>query len=70
MVACLAEDLSRPHQYVRIAELLCAEGRLAEAIDWLERGSTTDGGQHDHRLTTPVDLLAELYTETAGPPKW
>lgn len=64
MVACLAENLSSPHQYVRIAELLRAEARIADAIDWLERGvAAAGGGQHGH-LTTMVDLLAELYTES------
>ncbi len=58
MVACLAEDLSGPHRYVRIAELLSGEGRLAEAIEWLERGSAGDG-----EMTHLVDLLAKLYAE-------
>ncbi|HZN19714.1 MAG TPA: SWIM zinc finger family protein [Micromonosporaceae bacterium] len=64
LVKFLAEDLSGPHQFVRIAQLLCGDGRDDEAIDWLERGFATGQGPHDHRLTTLVDLLVELYTQT------
>jgi uncharacterized Zn finger protein len=63
MVACLAEDLTNPHQYLRIAELLRSERRVAEAIEWLERGVSATGPQA-HNLGPLVDLLAELYTET------
>jgi uncharacterized Zn finger protein len=59
-VACLAEDLSGPHQYVRIAEVLRGAGRVADAVGWLEQGFDTTGG-FDYRVTTLVDLLAELY---------
>ncbi|HET8661800.1 MAG TPA: SWIM zinc finger family protein [Micromonosporaceae bacterium] len=64
MVKFLAEDLSGPHQFVRIAQLLHGDGRDDEAIDWLERGFATGRGPHDHNLTTLVDLLAELYAQT------
>jgi tetratricopeptide (TPR) repeat protein len=38
LVAVLAADLGHPSRYLRIAELLAAEGRVAEAVDWAERG--------------------------------
>ena len=37
-VAVLAADLGHPSRHLRIAELLAAEGRVAEAVDWAERG--------------------------------
>jgi len=61
LIGFLAEDLSGPHQFVRIAQLLCADGRTDEAIDWLERGFATGHGAHDQQLTALVDLLSELY---------
>lgn len=64
MVACLAEDLTNPRQYVHIAQLLRGAGRTTEAIEWLERGVNADTTPHQHGLTEVVDLLAELYTET------
>jgi tetratricopeptide (TPR) repeat protein len=38
LVAVLAADLRHPSRHLRIAELLAAEGRVAEAVDWAERG--------------------------------
>ncbi|MFY1637079.1 SWIM zinc finger family protein [Solwaraspora sp. WMMB335] len=64
LVEFLAQDLSGPHQFVRAAQVLHEAGRTAEAIDWLERGFDTGQGPDDHRLTTLVDLLADLYRET------
>lgn len=64
LIGFLADDLSGPHQFVRIAELLRADGRTDEAIDWLERGFAAGGGPHDRRLTALVDLLSELYSRT------
>lgn len=64
LVEFLAEDLSRPHQFVRIAQLLRGDARDDEAIEWLERGFATGRGPHDHSLTTLVDLLIELYAQT------
>ncbi|MEU5943452.1 hypothetical protein ABZ807_30795 [Micromonospora sp. NPDC047548] len=64
LIKFLAEDLSGPQQFVRIAQLLRRDGRNDEAIDWLERGFATGRGPHDHRLTTLVDLLIEVYTQT------
>lgn len=63
MVACLAEDLTSTHQYLRIAELLHGEDRGGEAIEWLERGVNA-AGTHSHNLSPLVDLLAKLYAET------
>jgi hypothetical protein len=60
MVACLAEDLSGPHQYVRIADLLRAEDRPAEAVEWLERGLAA-GWPHNDQV---VEMLADLYATT------
>ncbi|MFC1439674.1 hypothetical protein ABUW04_15560 [Streptacidiphilus sp. N1-10] len=38
LVAVLAADLGHPSRHLRIAELLAAEGRIAEAVDWAEQG--------------------------------
>jgi uncharacterized Zn finger protein len=64
MVAFLAEDLSGPQRYVQIAELLRAEDRTAEAVEWLERGFVGVGRSPHHAATELVDLLARLYAET------
>ena len=62
LVACYAEDLSTPDRYVLIARLLREHGRLAEAVDWLERGRAATG-RSDHRTGPLADLLIELYAD-------
>ncbi|MCI2423358.1 hypothetical protein MOQ72_38660 [Saccharopolyspora sp. K220] len=62
LVACLAEQLSGPHDYVRIATLLREDGRLDEAVEWLQRGHRAEG-RWDARSYGLVDLLVELHQE-------
>jgi uncharacterized Zn finger protein len=57
MVAFLAEDLSTPRGYERIANVLREKGRTAEAIEWLERGIQSDRGW------ALVETLSETYAE-------
>jgi uncharacterized Zn finger protein len=57
LIAVIAEDLSNPHQYQRIAHLLRGDARTDEAIKWLERGV------HSERGWVLVDPLAEMYAE-------
>jgi len=59
LVACLAEDLTGAYQYERIAELLLADERVDDAIDWLERGPA-DG----HAGESLVATLRDLYGRT------
>ncbi len=48
IVALLGGDLSRPHQFIRVAEAMVELGRDAEAIAWARRGSEqTTGWQTD-----------------------
>ena len=60
LVAVLAADLGHPSRHLRIAELLAAEGRVAEAVDWAERGlaATPDGRGPDAPL---LSFLAQHY---------
>lgn len=67
LIACLAENLAGPHQYVRIAELLRGENRDKEAIKWLERGHA-DCRHEPYNTVRLVDLLCELYTEQGRTP--
>jgi uncharacterized Zn finger protein len=60
LIECLAEDLSAAHQWVRIATLLRDEGRVDEAVAWLERGRS-DGKHLGHGGGPLTDLLCELY---------
>jgi uncharacterized Zn finger protein len=63
LVALWAQDLSGPYRYLQIAGLLHAEGRLAEAVTWSERGVAAAGGASDPRYTQLIDLLAVFYAE-------
>lgn len=56
LVAFYAEDVTDPERHVSIAEALQSAGRLAEAIDWLERA--------DPRPERGDTVLAELYSAT------
>ncbi|MFC1409598.1 hypothetical protein ACEZCY_25465 [Streptacidiphilus sp. N1-12] len=58
LVAVLATDLSHPSRHLRIAELLAAAGRLAEAVDWAERGLEAAPGQRTHDAPLMVFLTA------------
>ncbi|MGW3473189.1 tetratricopeptide repeat protein [Saccharopolyspora sp. NPDC000995] len=60
MVEVIAEDLSYPHAYVRIAVVLREADRVDEAIDWLQRGLRAVGSR-DGRAGVLVERLIELY---------
>jgi uncharacterized Zn finger protein len=63
LVALYAEGLPEPYRYVQIAETLRGDGRVDEAVDWLERG-LREAARRDSRID---GLLAELYAETGRP---
>jgi uncharacterized Zn finger protein len=58
LVDVLRRDLTLPYDFVRIAEVYRAVGRLQEAIDWAERGIDAFPERSDSRLRT---FLAEAY---------
>jgi uncharacterized Zn finger protein len=58
LVEVMARDLSLPHAFLRIAEVLHEAGRAEEALAWAERGLTAYPELHDGRLS---DFVAEAY---------
>ncbi|MEV6231049.1 hypothetical protein AB0L88_24610 [Saccharopolyspora shandongensis] len=60
LVETLAEDLSHPHAYVRIAAVLREADRVDEAIDWLQRGLQSVD-LRDGRGGGLVERLVEIY---------
>ncbi len=60
LVEVLAEELSYPHAYVRIAVVLHEADRVDEAIDWLQRGLRSVDSR-DGRASELVERLVELY---------
>lgn len=69
IIALLGGDLSRPHQFIKVAEAMAELGRDQEVIEWARRGiSQTSGWQTDQlydlacdayqRQDQPVEVLA------------
>lgn len=69
IIALLGGDLSRPHQFVKVAEAMAELGRDEEVIEWTRRGiAQTSGWQVDQlydlacgayqRQDEPVEILA------------
>jgi tetratricopeptide (TPR) repeat protein len=50
LVAVMRRDLSAPHHFLRIAEVLREDGRFEDALAWAERGLAAFGGRQDWRL--------------------
>ena len=59
LVAIKARDLSRPYNFLQIAELLAKADRFDEAMEWAEKGVAAFESEPDSRLE---EYLAELYT--------
>jgi uncharacterized Zn finger protein len=57
VVEVIAHDLASPYQFLRAAEVLAADDRIDEALDWLARGRAAFGDA-DPRLD---DLTADLH---------
>jgi hypothetical protein len=57
VVEVIAHDLASPYQFLRAAEVLSADDRVDEALDWLSRGRAAFGDA-DRRL---ADLTADLH---------
>ena len=57
VVEVIAHDLASPYQFLRAAEVLAADDRVDEALDWLSRGRAAFGDA-DRRL---ADLTADLH---------
>jgi uncharacterized Zn finger protein len=57
LVEVIAYDLSLPYQFTRIAQVLAAEDRVDEALEWVARGESAFG-EADPQL---ADLAADLH---------
>jgi hypothetical protein len=57
VVEVIAHDLSSPYQFLRSAQVLAADDRIDDALDWLSRGQAAFG-KADGRL---ADLAADLH---------
>ena len=58
MISVLAQDLTSPYQYLRIATRLREANRPIEALEWLSKGMHTHGINRDSRL---VEYAIELH---------
>jgi uncharacterized Zn finger protein len=64
IVALLGGDLSRPHQFIRVAEAMIELGRDDEAIAWARRGiEQTTGWQTDQLY----DIACAAYARSGEP---
>jgi len=57
VVEVIAHDLASPYQFLRAAEVLAADDRVDEALEWLSRGRAAFGDA-DARL---ADMAADLH---------
>jgi hypothetical protein len=58
LISVLAQDLTSPYQYLRIATSLSKANRPTEALEWLNKGMHTHGMDRDSRL---VEYAIELH---------
>jgi uncharacterized Zn finger protein len=58
VIGVLAQDLTSPYQYLRIATRLSKANRPTEALEWLNKGMHTHGMDRDSRL---VEYAIELH---------
>ncbi len=58
IVALLGGDLSRPHQFIRVAEAMVELGRDEEAVTWARRGIEQTAGWQTDQL---YDLACAAY---------
>jgi hypothetical protein len=59
-----AHDLSSPYQFWRAAHALVEEGRIEDALGWLERGQAAYPDSPDSRL---AELAADLHARAGRP---
>ena len=64
IVELLGGDLTRPHQFVQVAEAMAELGRGDEVIVWCERGMAETQGWHIARL---YDLACETHARRGQP---
>jgi hypothetical protein len=64
LVEVIGHDLSSPYQFWRAAHALAEEGRIDDALVWLERGQAAYPGNPDRRL---AELAADLHAQAGRP---
>jgi hypothetical protein len=64
LVEVIAYDLSSPYQFWRAANALAEEGRIEDALGWLERGHSAYPDNPDPRL---AELAADLHARAGRP---
>jgi hypothetical protein len=64
LVEVIAHDLSSPYQFWRAAHALAEEGRIEDALGWLQRGQASFPGSPDGRL---AELAADLHARAGRP---
>ncbi len=64
IVALLGGDLTRPHQFVQVAEAMTELGREDEVLAWAERGIAETQGWQTGRL---YDLACEVHARRGEP---
>ncbi|MCU0309027.1 MAG: hypothetical protein MUE51_14930 [Thermoleophilia bacterium] len=64
LIALLGEDLSAPHQFIRVVEAMVELGRWDDALAWARRGIAETTGRQVAKL---YDLAAGLLTERDDP---
>jgi hypothetical protein len=64
LVEVISHDLSSPYQFWRAAHALAEEGRVEDALGWLERGQAAFPDSPDARL---AELAADLHARAGRP---
>ena len=64
IVALLGGDLTRPHQFVQVAEAMAELGREDDVLAWCERGIAETQGWQTARL---YDLACETHARRGEP---
>jgi hypothetical protein len=64
IVALLGGDLSRPHQFIRVAEAMAELGRDEEVVRWARRGIEQTSGWQTDRL---YDLACDAHLRRGEP---
>jgi hypothetical protein len=64
LVEVISHDMSSPYQFWRAAHALAEQGRIEDALGWLERGQTAYPGNPDARL---AELAADLHARAGRP---
>ena len=64
IIALLGGDLSRPHQFIKVAEAMAELGRDEEVIEWTRRGIAQTSGWQTDQL---YDLACDAYLRQDRP---